>query len=266
MQVKAVDNMQYNSEKAEVVVGGGAVVAGFSARDSLAEIQRSYEDKVRRYGRELESVKHKVAKLQQNVESTNDALLTMMTTMLQNQGAIQQCMALLTVEMGKLCHTQKEAEMMKSNGVFWWRIPDVSKQYREAVDSKTISIQSLPFYAGPNGYKMCIRIYLNGDGVGKGTHISLFFVLMHSEHDVLLTWPFRQPVSLTLLNQAQSTDSITETFQPDPRSSSCQRPVKDMNTASGSPRFAPQSVLQDKSFAQDDVIYIKCKVDLTGLF
>lgn len=41
---------------------------------------------------------------------------------------------------------------------------------------------------------MCLRIYLNGDGTGRGTHLSLFFVVMKGPHDALLRWPFNQKV------------------------------------------------------------------------
>jgi len=41
---------------------------------------------------------------------------------------------------------------------------------------------------------MCARLYLNGDGMGKGTHVSLFFVVMRGAYDALLKWPFRQKV------------------------------------------------------------------------
>ena len=47
----------------------------------------------------------------------------------------------------------------------------------------------------PPGYKMCIRAYLNGDGIGYKTHFSVFFVLMKGEFDPLLKWPFEYKVS-----------------------------------------------------------------------
>ena len=64
------------------------------------------------------------------------------------------------------------------NGSFLWRIPDVRRRKRDAIDGKITSIYSPPFYTGRNGYKMCIRAYLNGDGIGYNTHVSIFFVLM----------------------------------------------------------------------------------------
>ena len=45
---------------------------------------------------------------------------------------------------------------------------------------------------------MCTRLYLNGDGMGKGTHVSLFFVVMRGAYDALLKWPFRQKVFSSL--------------------------------------------------------------------
>lgn len=50
------------------------------------------------------------------------------------------------------------------------------------------------FYTARYGFKVCMRLYLNGDGVGKGTHISLFFVIMKGEYDAILSWPFRHKV------------------------------------------------------------------------
>lgn len=50
------------------------------------------------------------------------------------------------------------------------------------------------FYTARYGYKVCLRVYLNGDGTGKGTHVSLFFVVMKGDYDALLPWPFRHKV------------------------------------------------------------------------
>lgn len=50
------------------------------------------------------------------------------------------------------------------------------------------------FYTAKYGYKLCLRLYLNGDGTGKKTHLSLFIVIMKGEYDALLPWPFRNKV------------------------------------------------------------------------
>jgi len=58
----------------------------------------------------------------------------------------------------------------------------------------------LPF-SFRNGYKMCIRAYLNGDGSGYTTHLSVFFVVMKGEYDALLKWPFDYKVSMILVGE-----------------------------------------------------------------
>ena len=60
--------------------------------------------------------------------------------------------------------------------------------------------------------------------MGKGTHFSLFFIVMKGLYDALLRWPFRQRVTMTLLNQS-GRRHVSDTFRPDMRLSSFQRPV-----------------------------------------
>ncbi len=48
---------------------------------------------------------------------------------------------------------------------------------------------------------MCVRAYLNGDGSGYNTHLSLFFVIMRGEFDNLLKWPFDYKVSMILVGE-----------------------------------------------------------------
>ena len=69
------------------------------------------------------------------------------------------------------------------NGSFLWPIPDIKRRRRDALEGKIISIYSPPFYTGRNGYKMCMKAYLNGDGIGYNTHLSIFFVLMKGNFD-----------------------------------------------------------------------------------
>ncbi len=38
---------------------------------------------------------------------------------------------------------------------------------------------SPPFYTSYTGYKMCLRVDVNGNGAGKGTHVSVYAYLSH---------------------------------------------------------------------------------------
>ena len=148
------------------------------------------------------------------------------------------------------------------DGDFIWKIPDIRRRYQEAIQKKVVSLYSPPFYSSCHGYKLCCRIYLNGDGNGKGTHISIFLIIMKSEYDNLLKWPFRNRMTFILLNQKNSAASLQASFVPIPQHPSFQKPVGVMNSACGIPKFVKQSVLQDDSFTMDDCIFINAKVDV----
>ena len=166
-------------------------------------------------------------------------------------------------------HLRQELQEVKATkGVFIWKINDLGRRKQDANDGRVLSLYSPPFFTSFHGYRMCIRCYLNGDGSGKGTHVSVFFVMMKSEHDELLPWPFKQKVTISLLNQETPSDGsshITQSFMPDAKSSSFQKPTKDMNIASGFPKFAPRSVLNEKKYSNNDTIYFKVKVDLSDI-
>ena len=71
---------------------------------------------------------------------------------------------------------------------------------------------SRPFYTGVGGYKMCLHVYANGCGAGKGTHVSVFTCLMRGEFDSHLKWPFRGTVTIQLVNQLEDNEHHTETI------------------------------------------------------
>jgi len=156
-------------------------------------------------------------------------------------------------------------ETASYNGVLIWKIRDYKRRKQEAVMGKTLSLYSQPFYTGYFGYKMCARVYLNGDGMGKGTHLSLFFVIMRGEYDALLPWPFKQKVTLMLMDQGPSRRHLGDAFKPDPNSSSFKKPTGEMNIASGCPVFVAQTVLENGTYIKDDTIFIKVIVDTSDL-
>ena len=57
-------------------------------------------------------------------------------------------------------------------------------------------------------YKMCLRLYLNGDGSGKGTHLSFFLTIMRGEYNALSSWPFQHVVTLMLLILARFSETM----------------------------------------------------------
>uniref|UniRef100_A0A8C4NP17 TNF receptor-associated factor n=1 Tax=Eptatretus burgeri TaxID=7764 RepID=A0A8C4NP17_EPTBU len=157
-------------------------------------------------------------------------------------------------------------EMATFDGIFIWKITEVSRKRSDAISGRQIAHYSPAFYTSRYGFRLCLRIYLNGDGAGRGTHISLFFVIMKGEHDALIRWPFRQKVTLMLMDQ-NNREHVIDAFRPDQTSSSFQRPVNELNVASGCPLFCSLATLDASrnSYVRDDTLFIKCIVDTSDL-
>ena len=151
-----------------------------------------------------------------------------------------------------------------TSGVLLWKIPDVQRRRRDAQSGKTPSIYSQPFYTSPNGYKLCARLYLNGDNMTRGTHLSLFIVLMKGTYDSLLKWPFQQMVTFMLIDQ-EGRHHVTDRFCPDPESSSFRRPISDLNVPIGCPQFVPLGLLDSGRYIKDNCIFVKVIVDTRHL-
>ena len=69
-----------------------------------------------------------------------------------------------------------------------------------------------PFYTSQGGYKLTLKVYPNGKGLGKGSHISAFICLIKGENDQNLPFPFSGIFTIQLLNWKQNAHNIEETL------------------------------------------------------
>ena len=112
-------------------------------------------------------------------------------------------------------------------------------------------------------------MYLNGDGLGKSTHLSLFVVMMRSNWDPVLRWPFKQKITLLLYDQ-NFRAHIIDAFKPDESNPSFRRPENMMNIASGSSLFVPLCLLSqeennENAYIKEDMLFIKVIIDCADL-
>ncbi|XP_067939717.1 TNF receptor-associated factor 5-like [Watersipora subatra] len=155
-------------------------------------------------------------------------------------------------------------EATSYDGTMTWKIEDYKKRKDDAIRGRQMFIYSHPFYTSRTGYKMCLRAYINGDGLGRGKCLSLFFVVMRGQYDELLEFPFRQRVTFTLLSPRNPSLNKVATFLPDSDSSSFRRPQTEMNIASGCPQFVPHSEVESSNYLISDCIYIRVAVEAGG--
>ena len=182
----------------------------------------------------------------------------------QRRESIEHTLVLRNVTLADLEEYVKKQVFLSYDGQLTWKISEYARKRSEAVNGQKVSFYSPSFYTSRYGYKMCARIYLNGDGMGRGTHISLFFVVMRGEYDAILRWPFRQRVTFMLLDQ-DNVEHVIYAFTPDPNSSSFQRPRRQTNIASGCPMFCSIEELNNHAFVRDDTMFFKIIVDTSDL-
>ncbi|NXD26315.1 TRAF1 factor, partial [Spelaeornis formosus] len=213
-----------------------------------------------------------VAVLNKEVESSNLEILAFRRQSELDQNIIRglelkiaelhRCLMQKDVGLSSLHKSLLFSEQASYDGIFLWKITEVGRKLQESVTGRTVSLYSPAFYTAKYGYKVCLRVYLNGDGTGKGTHMSLFFVVMKGDYDALLPWPFRHKVTFMLLDQ-NNREHVIDAFRPDLASASFQRPVSDMNVASGCPMFLPLCKLQSPrhAYVKEDTLFLKCIVE-----
>ena len=203
----------------------------------------------------------RMKKLDENTNTLDLKTVDMKTKLDENNMMFTQCderIHSMNSSLAELDLRQQILENTNTGGRFIWKIDHLKYRMKQSILGKMSSLHSAPSFTKRFGYKFCTYLYLNGDGVGRDTHISLFIVIMKSEYDALLEWPFRQKVTFTLLNHENKNESVKESMIPDANSPSFKRPRKEMNLAAGFPLFVSKERLEN--FVVDDSIFIETVV------
>ena len=69
-------------------------------------------------------------------------------------------------------------------------------KYREGDDKW----YSPPFYSGPRGYKMRLKVYANGHCNAIGSHVSVYAQIIKGAYDDMLVWPYEGTVIFEIIN------------------------------------------------------------------
>ena len=126
---------------------------------------------------------------------------------------------------------------------------------------------SPPTYTSHTGYKMCVCVDANGQGSGKGTHVSVYTHLMKGDNDDYLTWPFTGTVKVELLNQLEDKNHHTYTLGPFSADFSKRVVECERGRGWGKPRFIRHTELDynpDKNcqYLKDDTLIFRISVQV----
>ncbi len=165
-------------------------------------------------------------------------------------------------EEGRECRSELQQlavvkDLTVNSGIFIWKLTNVSQLLATKKDK---SVHSPCFFTHEGGYKLQLELDVDGYGVGKGTHMSLFFKICKGPHDDDLTWPCNQGIILEALDLTGGGQHASTTYEPGViGADSWQKPLHRNNKALGQLKLISHTVLCDKNcrFLVDDTLYIR---------
>lgn len=167
----------------------------------------------------------------------------------------------LTSQLGSLTQVQ--------DGKFIWKIGNYSAKLAESKLANNLELNSEAFYTSRYGYKLSASVFLNGNGSGEGSYLSLYIRVLRGEYDNLLEWPFRLPISFRILDQCSDPEKrahLVESFVPNPSWKHFQKPsVEGEAMGFGYPKFVSHETLKNGGYIRDDAIFVKISVDSSKL-
>lgn len=152
------------------------------------------------------------------------------------------------------------------SGTLLWKITNWEKRMSEAKRNESLELVSPAFYTSQYGYKLQVSIFLNGNGPGESTHMSVFIKILPGDYDALLKWPFNQKVTFTLFEQSTEHDNvqggIAESFIPDPMWKNFQTPSEStQDLGFGFPCFVSHDTLARRPFVRNDTVFLRVKCE-----
>ncbi|XP_006816048.1 TNF receptor-associated factor 6-like [Saccoglossus kowalevskii] len=154
--------------------------------------------------------------------------------------------------------------IVMSNGIYYWKFENYTELQTITRSGETSVVHSPGFYTGYYGYKLCLRVNLNGIDSAHSSHVSLFVHFMQGEWDDFLDWPFSGKITLTILDQNEDTrvrNHISETLIAKPALAAFHRPKTNRNHKGfGYMEFAPLRTIHAGHYIKENCLLIKAVV------
>jgi hypothetical protein len=146
---------------------------------------------------------------------------------------------------------------------YTWKIANFTRKLAQAKsDNDDGIIQSEPFFSR-HGYKMKLQVQLNEAPRGYAGYMGVYLVLMKSDRDGTLPWPFTKRFTFVLVDQQDDLgqrQNIEEALTPSGQEN-FKRPTQRENVGRGRPQFVKHSTLRTRQYIRDHAVYIKILVD-----
>ncbi len=165
------------------------------------------------------------------------------------------------------CAKVKDTEEKLETRIFVWKITNFSIILSLAKAGRYLCSDSVPFDTARTescGYKLRVRVYPNGSGSGKNTHLSVYIYVMKGEYDAILPWPFKKKVKFTLIDQqANPVERVNVYMRLSPGNypeSFAGRPKEEHGTGRGFSKFITHEEIHSRRYVVDDTLFLQVEV------
>lgn len=205
--------------------------------------------------REINSLRHTVTTINNSISET--------LARKKHQETIANRIIKCQTLMDGLSSRIKNTETVAREGIFIWRIPQLSQKLQYAKHVNDTCLISDAFYTSNHGYKMQAHLYLNGQGRAQGRSMSMFLSTMEGEHDRGLAWPCICYVTMGVIEfiGPKPDHKIKKSFHTD-------KYDRILNRASSETKVGIYDFLELREFHAasrylfDDTLYVKITVEV----
>ena len=143
-------------------------------------------------------------------------------------------------------------------------ITDFNRKLCEAKEKNVPSyISGDLFYTSPHGYKLKMEVCLNQTKEQFKDHLGMYIHVMKSDHDAILSWPFKKKCTFTLIDQQDNEEerkNIVYTMTPEGEDA-FKRPKDKESDGLGNPGFVPHETLLTRKYIKDDTVFITVSIE-----
>ena len=145
-----------------------------------------------------------------------------------------------------------------NTGTTRWKLEGFKDAIWAAKNGDYSSFWSDPFYT-TEGYKVCAKIYPNGDGDKAKDAVSLYISIMQTKLDEYLVWPFNHAKVYMSVIGSEGQELMQHQFETDQHSASFLKPTGPHNKPTGKPVFIKHQDLDNFMVGPD--LLLKITVD-----
>ena len=146
---------------------------------------------------------------------------------------------------------------------YTWKIANFTRKLAQANSNNDVGyLESEPFFSS-HGYKMKLSINLNEGPRGDAGYMGVYLILMKSDRDGTLPWPFTKRYTFVLVDQQDDLSqrqNIEDAIVPEGQKQ-FKRPRQRESVGWGEERFVKHSTLRTRQYIRDHAVYIKVLVD-----